>query len=152
MVKFRNRFNANRLAKINEHILLAETKQKAMQKEQDNDHHDDQNGSGTVAVIQPAETKVKTPEATPNQGTLILDATCTPVDMRFPTDLGLLNDARNKLDEMIDTLHNANGKIERRPRTYQEKARKDYLAVSKRRKPRKNMIRQAIKKQLQYAK
>jgi hypothetical protein len=31
MVKFRKRFNAKRLAKINERILLAETKQKAMQ-------------------------------------------------------------------------------------------------------------------------
>lgn len=114
MVKFRKRFNAKRLAKINERILLAETKQKAAQsKEQDNDHHDDQNGSGTVDVIQPNETKdgaTKKPEVKPNQGTLILDATCTPADMRFPTDLGLLNDARDKLDEIIDTLHQANVK------------------------------------------
>jgi hypothetical protein len=72
--------------------------------------------------------------------------------MCFPTDLGLLNDVRNKLDEMIDTLHCANGKIATRPRTYREKASKDYLAVSKQRKLRKNIIRQAIKKQLQYAK
>jgi hypothetical protein len=158
MVKFRKRFNAKRLAKINERIVSAETKQKELQsekkKEQDSDHDNNQNGSGAVDVIQTDEIKTESPEipeTKPNQGTLILDATCTPADMRFPTDLGLLNDARNKLDEIIDTLHRANGKIERRPRTYREKARKDYLTVSKQRKPRKNQIRQAIKKQLQYA-
>jgi len=77
---------------------------------------------------------------------LILDATCTPADLRYPTDLGLLNEAREKLDEMIDTLHEANGKTTRRPRTYREKAKKAYLSVSKQRSPRKNQLRQAIKK------
>lgn len=89
------------------------------------------------------------PQAKPNQGTLTLDATCTPADLRYPTDLGLLNEAREKLDEIIDTLHKACG-TERRPRTYREKARKDYLKVSKQRKPRKNQLRKAVKKQLQY--
>lgn len=158
MVKFRKRFNAKRLAKINERIVLAETNQKALQeakqKDQDNDLHDDQNTSGRVDSSQSETTEdvaMNPSEVKSNQGTLILDATCTPADMRFPTDLGLLNEARTKLDEIIDTLHALNGKTARRPRTYREKARKDYLIVSKQRKPRKNQIRQAIKKQLQYA-
>jgi len=65
-------------------------------------------------------------------------------------DLGLLNEAREKLDEIIDTLHKTTGNGQRRPRTYRQKARRDYLNVSKRRKPRRNIVRKAIKKQLQY--
>ena len=38
-------------------------------------------------------------------GTLILDATCSPVDIRFPQDFSLLNEAREKTDEIIDILH-----------------------------------------------
>ena len=158
LVKFRKRFNAKRLAKINERILLAETEQKArhkeLEKEHDDDHHDDdQNGSEKMEVSESEEKKIEPTAASEeklNQGTLILDATCTPADLRYPTDLGLLNEAREKLDEIIDTLHTGNGKEERRPRTYRQKARKDYLNVSKQRSPRKNQLRQAIKKQLQY--
>lgn len=65
--------------------------------------------------------------------------------------MGLLNEAREKLDEIIDTLHAANGKEQRRPRTYREKARKDYLNISKQKSPKKNQLRNAIRKQLQYA-
>jgi hypothetical protein len=86
----------------------------------------------------------------PNQGTLILDATCTPADMHFPTDLGLLNEAREKLDEMIDTLYTVSGKQTNRPRTYREKARENYRLLSKQRSPRKKLNQAAIKKQLQY--
>jgi len=158
MVKFRKRFNAKRLAKINERILMAETAQKDNKSEQEKEQNDDYrdnglSGSGNGADTNPADRKdeaADTPEAGPNQGTLILDATCTPSDMRFPTDLGLLNEAREKLDDIIDTLHEASGKVTKRPRTYREKARKDYLTVSKQRSPKKNQLRQAVKKQLQY--
>ena len=40
-----------------------------------------------------------------NQGTLILDATCAPQNIRFPTDASLLNEARQKAEEIIDILH-----------------------------------------------
>jgi len=35
---------------------------------------------------------------------LILDATCAPQDIRIPTDISLLNEARIKAKELIDTL------------------------------------------------
>jgi hypothetical protein len=31
-----------------------------------------------------------------NKGTLLIDATCAPADIRYPTDLSLLNEAREK--------------------------------------------------------
>jgi IS5 family transposase len=41
-----------------------------------------------------------------NQGKLILDATCAPADLKYPTDLGLLNQARENTEKIIDSLHN----------------------------------------------
>ena len=40
-----------------------------------------------------------------NQGKLILDATCAPADIKYPTDLGLLNQAREHTEKIIDVLH-----------------------------------------------
>ena len=107
-------------------------------------------GTSTVGAKVDQTEKVANPK--PNQGILILDATCTPADVRFPTDVGLLNEAREKLDEMIDILHQGLGKQEKRPRTYREIARKRYLTLSKQRSPKGKQIRKAVKQQLQYAK
>jgi transposase, IS5 family len=62
-----------------------------------------------------------------------LDATCVPADVAYPTDLNLLNEAREKLEEIIDTLHAPQICRARKPRTYRDKARKEYLAVAKQR-------------------
>lgn len=43
-----------------------------------------------------------------NQGKLILDATVAPADIKYPTDLGLLNHAREHTEKIIDVLHNKN--------------------------------------------
>ncbi|MCI6289172.1 MAG: hypothetical protein MR727_10665, partial [Lentisphaeria bacterium] len=40
-----------------------------------------------------------------NVGTMILDATASPSNIRFPQDFSLLNEAREKTDRMIDLLH-----------------------------------------------
>jgi hypothetical protein len=154
LVKFRKRFNQKRLARVNEIVLAAEAgDHKAQQQAAAAPSRDDDQNLGGGNPVGPAETApidAPIPEAKPNQGKLILDATCTPADVHYPTDLGLLNEAREKLDEMIDVLHAASEKQTKRPRTYREKARRDYLAVSKQRNPRKEQIRRAIRKQLQY--
>ncbi len=84
-------------------------------------------------------------------GKLILDATVAEQAIRFPTDLGLLNEAREISEELIDTLYPQSG-LKKKPRTYRRKARKAYLALSKQRKPRTSKRRQAIRQQLQYLK
>lgn len=86
----------------------------------------------------------------PNSGKLIVDATCCPADIAYPTDLNLLNDAREKTQEMIDVMHAPSVGVSAKPRTYREKARKDYLAVSKKKNPGVKKIRKAIGKQLGY--
>src|SRR4028119_2245378 len=70
---------------------------------------------------------------------------------RYPTDLGLLNLARVHTEKIIDILYKQiKGKSNKKPRTYRNLARIDYLAVAKQRRPSRNKKRQAIKKQLQY--
>jgi transposase, IS5 family len=69
-----------------------------------------------------------------NRGKLILDATCAPGDISYPTDLGLLNQARKQTEKLIDILYEqVKGKLEKKPRSYRERARKNYLEVAKKR-------------------
>lgn len=83
-----------------------------------------------------------------HHGKLLLDATVADQMIRFPTDLSLLNEAREISERLIDELHKQLGG--KKPRTYRVRARKDFLAVSKRRKPCRKMIRRGIRQQLQY--
>lgn len=79
-----------------------------------------------------------------------MDATCAPADIRYPTDLSLLNEAREKLDDIIEIVHKNLGKPGRRPRTYHQIARKAYISIVRNKKPGKKAIRKAIGKQLRY--
>jgi hypothetical protein len=85
------------------------------------------------------------------KGQLIIDATACPQDIRFPTDLDLLNDAREKSEELIDKLY-CPTKHKSKPRTYREIARTNYLKTAQKKHKTKKEIRNAIKKQLQYLK
>lgn len=83
--------------------------------------------------------RAERPSPDGNLGTMILDATCSPSNIRYPQDFSLLNEAREKLDSMIDRLHPLAGEP-RRPRTYRKVLRKRYLAMAKaRRRPAKGM-------------
>lgn len=85
-----------------------------------------------------------------NKGTLILDATCAPVNIRYPQDVSLLNEAREKLETIIYRFHESYG-LEL-PRRYAKRARKDYLAFAKCRKHTAKKIRKALRQQLSYVK
>ncbi len=88
-----------------------------------------------------------------NRGRLILDATCVPADISYPTDLGILNQARKQTEKSIDILYDSlENKTYKKPKTYREIARKDYLEVAKKRRPSKKQRQRSIKKQLQYIK
>ena len=94
---------------------------------------------GAKPTPEHVDEKEEKPSANWNLGTMILDATCSPSNIRFPQDFSLLNEAREKLDGMIDKLHSM---VEepRRPRTYRKVLRKAYLAMAKaKRRPAKKM-------------
>jgi hypothetical protein len=82
-----------------------------------------------------------------HRGKLILDATVCPQDIAYPTDLNLLNDAREKSEELIDLLYDPvlHGK---KPRTYRRKARKLYLTEAQKKSSTSKAIRKANGKQL----
>jgi len=44
-------------------------------------------------------------DAPQNKGDLIVDATACPQDISYPTDLNLLNDAREESEKLIDILY-----------------------------------------------
>ncbi len=84
------------------------------------------------------------------QGKLILDATVVEQAIRYPTDLSLLNEAREFSEQIIDILHTKSKVKKKKPRTYRQKARKAYLAVVKQRRPGRKVLRRGLKQQLQY--
>ena len=120
MVHFRKRLNAEILGEINE--LILQENQPA-----ENDHHDEDDN---------------------NRGTMIVDATCAPSNIRFPQDESLLNEAREWTEKIIDTLHDP--KTGRKPRTYRQLAHKAHVSFSKCRKKTRNQIRKAIGAQRRY--
>ena len=85
-----------------------------------------------------------------NMGTINIDATIVEQDIQYPTDLGLLNESREKLEELIDQICVKTGQI--KPRTYRIQARKRYLNVSKKKRKTQKEIRKAIGHQLNYVK
>jgi IS5 family transposase len=85
-----------------------------------------------------------------NQGKLIFDATCAPADIAFPTDLGLLNDARQKSEQIIDALYKKAPVSVQKPRTYRKNARKAFLKVNKKRKKTGKELHKAKGEQLHF--
>ena len=139
MVYFRKRLDQKVMKKINELICPKEKPKDNEPKDQDPDRPN-AGGTDTFEVWQPDEHK----------GKLLLDATCAPADIRYPTDLSLLNEAREKTEKTIDTLYNQDLGLAKKPRTYRKLARRDYLKIAKQRKPHFKAIRRAIGKQLGY--
>lgn len=90
-----------------------------------------------------------------NRGTLIIDATCTPADIAYPTDLELCDKARRWLEKIIDHYHHKYGSLNAdgtKVRTYREEARLEFLKINKRRKKGAEKVREAIDAQLRYIK
>jgi len=115
-----------------------------------NDDEDDEPPSSNEKAKQ-EESESQAQESLEHKGKLILDATVAPQQIRFPTDISLLNEAREISEKIIDTLY-PNSTLKKKPRTYRQRARKDFLALVKQRKPRVKVRRKAIRKQLNYLK
>ena len=133
-VEFRKRLGLEQINKINERI--SKIKQELEQKEQNKKPKKDE------------DTPSKPQEST-HKGSLITDATACPQDIAYPTDLDLLDDAREKTEELMDILF-AVSTMQKKPRSYREKARKEYLKVAQKKAKTRKDIRTALKQQLGY--
>lgn len=120
IVYFRKRLTPEMLGEINE-LILSENR-----KDSSDDHDNSDGGNG---------------------GTLIVDATCAPANIKYPQDASLLNQARESSEKLIDSLHTPG---EKKPRTYRKTAHMAYLTLARCRKPTAKKIRRAIGKQLSY--
>ena len=84
-----------------------------------------------------------------NQGKLLVDATVAEQSVKYPTDISLLNKAREISEKLIDELY-ALSDYSKKPRTYRQKARRQYLVLAKNKKPNLKVRRRGIREQLQY--
>jgi len=123
MVHFRERLDEVTLIEINEKIL---------------------------AYNQKDDDDTTPPTGGANSGTLTLDATCAPQNIKYPTDTELLNDARTHAEKIIDTLCEENQW--KKPRIYRQVARKVYLNIVRRKKKAKKWLRAQIRKMLGFVK
>ncbi len=131
LVLFRKRISAEMLMEANEYLLA---------------HKDDDDHLPPSSIKEDDSTNVE--ETSANQGTLTLDASCVPVYIRYPQDISLLNEAREKLETIIYRF--CKSYYLPLPRRYRKRARKDYLAFAKSKKHSAKKIRKALRKQLGY--
>ena len=123
MSRFRQRLTPEMMQDVNDVIIGRKTAEQIANESEDHDDDSGDNspGGGGDACQEPEA------EEAPNEGTLILDATCAPQAIRFPTDTSLLNEARRNTEGIIDSLHAAGLTDGKKPRTYRVIAKKQYL-------------------------
>lgn len=143
LVHFRKRVNLELIEQINEAIVQQHRSHDASKPEKpaessDSDSTDEDNSDDE-------------PPSAANTGQLIVDASCTPCDIRYPTDLSLLNEAREHTERIIDLLYGqVREQVAQKPRTYRHKARQQYLHIAKQRRVKPKMLRKAVGQQLRY--
>lgn len=135
-VEFRKRLGLEEINKINERIskIKQDLENKNHNKGEDSPKNNSQDQDGIT-----------------HKGSLITDATACPQDIAFPTDIDLLNDSREKSEELMDILFKVST-MEKKPRSYREKARKEYLKIAQKKAKTRKDIRTAQKQQLSYLK
>ena len=131
MVWFRKRLSLKFMNELNE-IMCSEAAmpdecRESAQNDDDDASSKPENESSTE-ITEESEIDDEN-EDLPKGGTLIVDATCAPANIKYPTDTGLLAEAIEKTDQMIDTLHEPNVGKTPRPRTYRQKSRKLYIGT-----------------------
>jgi hypothetical protein len=150
MTHFRKRLGKDIINEVNE-IIAGQTREP---EEPDNpDDPDDTNPSGGECsddATQEEQTVQDPSSETKNSVKLILDATCVPADIHYPTDLWLLNTTRQALEEIVDVLHTPHVGTLKKPRTYRCKARKNYLKIDKKKHVTAKTIRKGVGGQLRY--
>lgn len=108
-VHFRQRIGVNLINKINEKMVEEQTEIPGEE-------------------VEKKSSEISEPK---NQGKLILDATCAPADIKYPTDLGLLNQGREYTEKIIDALHTQIKSPEKKTKNLSKHSQKSILNSSK---------------------
>ena len=145
MVHFRSRFAQDDYDEINAQIIPGDTNNTT------NRETEAEAESEKAAESEEKQAQQATPDT--NSGKLLIDASVTPADVTYPTDIKLLNAAaREKAEHLIDLLHAAFIGRRKKPRSYRKKARKDFLGTIKLKRPGAKKMRRALGRQLRYLK
>ena len=120
------------LSEINTHVIAqySETKESETKNE---DKIQPPTGSLTTPCKGATPTPIPSIKSTTNKDSIIMDATFASQNITFPTDLKLLNAAREKSEELINKLYDKSISGEIKVRTYRKNARKEFLNAAKKR-------------------
>lgn len=127
-VEIRKRLNQTIVNSISE-LVVAHQKEIESKRVKKQEEDDDANKPPTITSS--IQTQEPAKDSDSNAGTLIMDATVSPQNITYPTDLKLLNAAREKSEALIDKLYNKSIHGETKVRTYRQLARKDFLNAIK---------------------
>ena len=128
-------------AMSSELISRAEISRKRQKKEKKGDKEGDPKEKKTAP--EEAEVPMK------NKGKLLLDATVADQMIVHPTDLGLVAKSREESERIIDLLCQKL-EVTIKPRTYRRRARKQYLAIAKKKHKTRKQIHRSLGQQLRY--
>jgi len=151
MTNFRKRLKIDDIKEIDEYLYqfkAGSVDEKVETQHKDNDEDDsEQNPPTNLSEATHRDSDCQTTE---NKGQLIVDASCAPADIHFPTDLGLLNKAREKSELMIDILWKTRKNVDEKvkPRTHRKKGRRAFVGILKQKRPGRKKLRAAINVQL----
>ncbi len=101
--------------------------QKEIESKREKKQEADDEANKPPIITSSIQTQESQKDSDSNTGTLIMDATVSPQNITYPTDLKLLNAARKKSEALIDKLYNKSIHVEIKVRTYRQLARKDFL-------------------------
>lgn len=134
MVHFRKRFSEEDLKRINE-LIVERGKAMVIEAMSSLNDDDDTDAPGADAETQISIDDFVKPADWPegkNWGTLTIDASCTPADITYTTDLKLLNEARESTERIIDDLCDQHSEhCKHKPRYDRGRARAAFLNVGK---------------------
>lgn len=100
-----------------------------------------------LSSIEQDEKKEDVSEHPVNKGKLKIDASVADQYIRYPNDLGILNEVRENTEQLIDQLF-ALLTWEIKPRTYRKVAHSRYVTMAKMKNKPKNKLRMEIRYQL----
>jgi IS5 family transposase len=154
-VEIRKRLSVDQINAINNKIVeisMTETRKTEEEKNSNNETGNKNNGASDKEYSESSTEEKKGPEEKTHEGRMLVDATACPQDIAYPTDLNLLNDAREKSEQFINILYAAILHGKNKPRTYRKQARKAYLNTAMKKNKSRKEIRNAIRKQLNFLK
>lgn len=166
MVHFRKRFPVEDVARINEYVCTGKWPEEgrtvdrnddAGSQSDENNHRDDGkdgqppkgNGKGKPSKGKKnPNTSRKKQARKKNKGKLIMDATVAPSDIKYPTDIDLLNQCREHLETAINIVWAMVPHTGHKLPYSAKKARKSYLNISKAKRWTAGKLRKGIGEQL----